>query len=200
MEKRRLRRAFGLLVPFSLCLLALAMPVQAVEVSADLVIQPKGEEAMSGKIYIKGDKVRQETTAEGETEIVIVRPDKKVSWTVTPGTKMYMEMPYQADEKPFEEWNKEKEKTSKYIGDETISGVSCKKYESQEEGEKVTFWVSSKYPFPLKVEDSESVMEYKNVKDGPLEDSLFEVPQGYSKMAMPAMPGKMDDEPKEKAQ
>jgi hypothetical protein len=31
-------------------------------------------------------------------------------------------------------------------------------------------------------------MEYKNIKMGAQADSLFEVPSGYKKMAMPAMP------------
>jgi hypothetical protein len=31
-------------------------------------------------------------------------------------------------------------------------------------------------------------MEYHNIKMGGQTDSLFEVPKGYKKMAMPAMP------------
>jgi outer membrane lipoprotein-sorting protein len=162
----------------------------AVEFSADMVIQPKGDEAMSGKIYVKGDKVRQETSEEGESQVMIIRPDKKVTWMISPEEKTYMEMPYQSEDKTFEEWTAEKEKKAKLLGEETVSGMPCKKYESVEDGEKTIFWISKQFPFPLKVEDSEVTMEYKNVKEGPLPDSLFELPAGYEKMAMPIVPEK----------
>jgi hypothetical protein len=57
---------------------------KAVEFSADMVIVPKGDEPLKGKIFVKGDKVRQETSEEDETQIMIIRPDKKVTWLLTP--------------------------------------------------------------------------------------------------------------------
>ena len=62
--------------------------------------------------------------------------------------------------------------------------MPCKKYETVEDGEK-TFWISTQFPFPIKVEDSEVTMEYQNIKMGALAESLFEIPPGYEKMAMP---------------
>ena len=75
----------------------------AVEFSADVVIAPKGDELMKGKVFVKGDKVRQETTEKDETQVMIIRLDKKVTWTITPEEKTYMEMPYQSPDKTFEE-------------------------------------------------------------------------------------------------
>lgn len=163
---------------------------KAAEFSADMVITPKGDEPMKGKIFVKGDKMRQETVEEDETQIMIIRPDKKITWMITPEEKTYMEMPYQSEDKTFEEWTAEKEKKAKFLGEETVSGMSCKKYEAVEDGEKTIFWISTQFPFPIKVEDSEMTMEYQNIKAGPLEDSLFELPQGYEKMAMPIVPQK----------
>ena len=74
--------------------MSLAVPVfqgiahAAVEFSADMVIVPKGEEPMKGKIFVKGDKIRQETIEEDETQIMIIRPDKKLTWTITPDEKI----------------------------------------------------------------------------------------------------------------
>jgi outer membrane lipoprotein-sorting protein len=161
---------------------------RSVEFSADMVITPKGDEPMTGKIYVKGDNVRQETAEEGETQIMIIRPDKKVTWMITPEEKVYMEMPYTAEDKTFEEWTAEKEKKSKLVGEETVSGLPCKKYESVEDGEKTYFWISPKFPFPIRVEDAEVIMEYKNIKEGSVADSLFDLPAGYQKMSMPVMP------------
>lgn len=178
--------------PLALGLLSLVSPAiaGAVEFSADMVLQPKGDEPMTGKIFVKGDKVRQETSEEGETQIMIIRPDKKVTWMITPEEKSYMEMPYQSEDKTFEEWTADKEKKSKFLGEETVSGIACKKYESVEDGEKTIFWIAKQFPFPIKVEDAEVTMEYKNVKEGPLADSLFDLPAGYEKMAMPVVPEK----------
>ncbi len=164
----------------------------AIEFSADMFIQPKDEEPLKGKIYVKGDKVRQEMTEEGEVQIMIIRPDKKVTWMIIPEDKTYLEMPYQAEDKTFEEWTAEKESKAKLLGEETVSGLQSRKYESIEDGEKTYFWISKKFPFPVKVEDAEVTMEYRNIKEGSVPDSLFELPSGYEKMTMPMMPGKSE--------
>jgi hypothetical protein len=189
-----MRIIFGFSLVFSL---AVAVPmllgpgqVKAAEFSADMVIAPKGDEPMKGKIFVKGDKVRQETVEEDESQIMIIRPDKKLTWMITPEEKTYMEMPYQSEDKTFEEWTAEKEKKAKFLGEEKVSGMSCKKYELVEDGEKTYFWISSQFPFPIKVEDPEVIMEYQNIKLGPLDDALFELPQGYEKMAIPIIPQK----------
>ena len=183
---------FSLVFSVSLAVLALLRPEQAkaAEFSADMVITPKGDEPMKGKIFVKGDKVRQETVEEDETQIMIIRPDKKITWMITPEEKTYMEMPYQSEDKTFEEWTAEKEKKAKFLGEETVSAMPCKKFETLEDGEKTHFWISAQFPFPIKVEDSEVTMEYQNIKMGTLEDSLFELPAGYEKMAMPIVPQK----------
>jgi outer membrane lipoprotein-sorting protein len=161
-----------------------------VEFSADVVIMPKGDQLMKGKIFVKGDKVRQETSDEDETQVMIIRLDKKVTWMIVPDEKTYTEEPYRSADKTFEEWTAEKEKNAKFLGEETVSSVLCKKYETDEDGEKTFFWISKQFPFPIKIEDSEMIMEYQNIKPGPLDDSLFELPPGYKKMAAPVVPQK----------
>jgi len=183
---------FSVIFSVSFALLAFLgiSQAKAAEFSADMVIVPKGDEPMKGKIFVKGAKVRQETSEEDETQVMIIRPDKKLTWMITPEEKTYMEMPYQSTDKTFEEWTADKEKNAKFLGEETVSGMPCKKYETMEEGEKTLFWISTQFPFPIKIEDSEVTMEYKNIKLEPLDDSLFELPVGYDKMAMPIVPPK----------
>lgn len=190
--KTKLLTFLGLGIAAAFCVVLASSSCHALEFSADLIIQPKGEDAIKGKIYVKGDKVRQEIAEEGENQIMIIRPDKKVTWMISPDEKTYMEMPYQAEDKTFEEWTDEREKNSKLIGDENVSGLQTRKFESMEDGEKTYFWVSKKFPFPVKVEDAEITMEYKNIKEGSVSDSLFELPPGYEKMSMPVMPGKSE--------
>lgn len=157
----------------------------AVEFSADMVIQPKDDEKMTGKFYIKGGNIRQETDVDGEKQILIVRADKKVSWMITPEEKMYMEIPWQEGDEAIEEWSATKEKDSKLVGEETVAGYVCKKFERTEDGQKVIYWVPKKMPFPIKIEDPEAVIEYQNIKEGSISDALFEVPTGYNKIPMP---------------
>jgi hypothetical protein len=55
----------------------------------------------------------------------------------------------------------------------------------------LTQWVADKLQYSVKVQTADSkgkvsgVIEYKNFKQGPQADSLFEVPAGYTKFSMP---------------
>jgi hypothetical protein len=158
------------------------------EFSADLVLKDRDAQKITGRIFVQDDKIRQEILEEGEKQVMIFRPDIGVIWLITPEEEMYIEMPYQTDNKRFEKWSAERENNAKFIGAETISGFSCKKYETEEEGEKTYFWVSDKVPLPLKVQYKDGSMEYKNIKQVSLPASLFEVPAEYTKMVMPVLP------------
>lgn len=184
-----IRLGFSVSVPAMLFFFLFAGFAVAAEFSADLVVTPKGEESLTGKIFVKGNKVRNEMAEDGEIQILINRPDKKVTWMITPEEKSYMEIPYQESDESFEEWTAEKEKGAKALGEETVSGQVCRKFEIVEDGEKTVYWVSKKLSFPIKVESSDTVMEYKNIKEGGVADSLFEIPDGYQKMSMPVPPG-----------
>jgi outer membrane lipoprotein-sorting protein len=160
----------------------------AADFSADFVVKSKGEDEIAGKILVKGQKIRQEIAEGEDKQILIIRPDKGVTWMLTTEDKSYMEIPYESQGQAFDVWTAESEKLGKLLGEETVAGYPCKKFELVEEGEKATYWVSKKLAFPIKVQDSESVMEYKNIKEGAVDDALFEVPQGFEKLALPAMP------------
>jgi len=86
------------------------------------------------------------------------------------------------------------EVSRKLIGKETIDGHSTEKYEvtfkDGNKTEKMYLWIATDIKFPVKMAavDGSYTMEYKNIKMGAQADSLFEVPSGYKKMAMPAMP------------
>ncbi|MBW1694323.1 MAG: DUF4412 domain-containing protein [Deltaproteobacteria bacterium] len=56
---------------------------------------------------------------------------------------------------------------------------------------KMTQWISRKLNFPIKIiyHSPQGVMstEYNNIQSSNVKESLFEVPQGFQKMSMPAM-------------
>jgi hypothetical protein len=168
---------------------------QAAEFSATMITKAGGKE-IPGKVYVKGDEMRNEIQAGGQSIINILRPDKKVVWIIMPQQKAYMEMPIsqETQQKMMTLTEKQKAKMKK-VGTETIDGYACDKYETtmdqQGKSRKVYTWIAIDLGVPIKIvsEDGSFSMEYKDIKPGKQADSLFEAPQGYQKMKMPfAMP------------
>jgi hypothetical protein len=189
----RNRRLLG--VVLGTILLLWAGLVQAAEFSATMITQTGGLE-IPGKVYVKGDKMRNEIQASGHPIINILRPDQKLVWIIMPQQKAYMEMPINpgTQQQMMALTDKEKAKMKK-VGSETIAGYNCDKYETtmdhQGKSMKVYTWVATDLGVPIRVvsEDGSFSMEYKDIKPVEVSDSLFEAPQGYKKMKMPfAMP------------
>ncbi len=163
---------------------------QAAEFSASVV--KKGVDfEKQGKIFVKGDKVRQEFATAGGNTTVILRLDKKVMWMLMPGQKTYMEIPF--DKEAFvKAMNLPEDQVSKkLLGTETINGYDTEKYETAmktDAGElKSIIWLSKKLGVPLRIEsaDRSFTQNYNDIKEGGVDDALFEIPAGYQTMAMP---------------
>jgi hypothetical protein len=156
----------------------------AADFSADFVATSPGEKEGRGKIYMQGNKMRMEPeTADGKA-VTISRPDKKVVWILMEEEKMYMEQAYREDPRT-QGWTPAREAQSKFVGNETVSGLPCKKYKAA--GREQVYWISEQIAFPVKMQDPDGTMLLKNIKIGKLPGSLFEIPSGYEKLAMPGM-------------
>lgn len=161
----------------------------ALELSADMITK-SGNNTYSGKLYIKGDKIR--TDMAGQSEYTILRQDKNVVWLVKPEKKAYLEMPFDPKQKPKIEEKIKGEASRKFIGIETINGYPTKKYEVvvKEDGRTKKFyqWIAEDIGFPIKTAtiNGSWAVEYRNLKKS-VSDSLFEIPAGYSKMTIPGM-------------
>ena len=170
-------------------LLAGAAP--AAEFSATMITKAGAQETQ-GKIFVKGDKFRNEMKADGGTQISIVRLDKKVMWLIMPAEKSYMEMPLnpQATEQMMLK-KPEAQVEMKLLGKETVNGYETEKYETsvrhRGEAMKQYIWLSKKLGMPIKVAaaDGSHSMEYRDIEEGGVSDALFEPPRGYQKMQMP---------------
>ena len=123
--------------------------------------------------------------------ISIVRLDKNITWVIIPEQKMYMEQPINPRmvSGVSEKMPGEIERT--FLGNETVDGKAAAKYriiaESSGERQTILQWSDTATSVPIKVsaEDGSWSVEYRNLKVGPQEASVFEVPQGYSKFSMP---------------
>lgn len=183
-----------LLVPLVAVLLSgVSELALAAEFSADMV-HKMGTMTSEGKIYVKGKKTRMEGgMGQG---ITIVDGDAGTVWVLQPAQRMYMEMkkgaqtmqPTQADEELAKVADK------KLMGTETVNGYQCEKYLYTYRDKKLgtlTQWVSPKLGYPLKMihasAEGETTFEYRNIKEGGVADSLFQIPSGYTKMEMPGM-------------
>jgi hypothetical protein len=153
--------------------------------------------AIVTKYAMDGDKVRSEMNMEGQNMISIIRPDKKVIYMIMPAQKMYMETPLQDTPKSpgIPDFKEQAEKFKKgegleTVGKETINGVACTKYKSGT-GETVSFiWISESTGHPVRVAAANGSYQadWKNLKVGKPDASLFEPPAGYQKMGFPGMP------------
>jgi outer membrane lipoprotein-sorting protein len=176
--------------------LLLAGAAQGAEFSATMITTAGGHETQ-GKIFVKGDKFRNEMQAGGGTQISIVRLDKKVMWVIMPAEKTYMEMPLNPQATQQMMIEKPEEQELKLLGTETVNGYKTEKYETsvKHRGKVVKqyIWLSKKLGMPIKVAaaDGSHSMEYRDIQEGGVPDALFKPPKGYQKMQMPmGMPGR----------
>jgi hypothetical protein len=186
---RRGSRITGVVV--LLFLLVLGNVVLAAEFSADMV-QTHRSMTTNGKVYIQANKMRMEMNTPKGTAINIMDTDAGLMRMVQPEQKMYIEMKApqagiaQSDEALAKMADKKK------VGTEKINGYDCDKFEiiyHDKNLGKTTQWFSNKLNFPIKMvyegPQGQMITEYKNIKEGKQDSSLFQVPAGYRKMEMP---------------
>ena len=198
------------LLSFAL-LIASAMPVEAgaiKEYSADQV-HLKGDKVLqTQKIHAAPEKIRTEmlSPAGQGSMTIIFRQDKKLTWTLFPEKKMYVETLLNEAElkKDLTDLQKDAVVKEEDLGTETINGYKCQKKRVQTSlkmmnrniNTSTTVWKCDELDIPLRTQSGEGTMtELRNIKPGSQPASLFEVPAGYKKAAnmMEAM-GMMGEE------
>ena len=178
----------------------------ASEFLADVVMKG-GMMSGDGKVWVKGQKSRQEMGTAAEKMIIIMDLDQGFQWTVMPDIKMYMKTKIQTKGKGFSPENfvgtqpGHMEAQIKRIGTEVVKGYKCEKYlftfEDKQMG-TMTQWFSKKLGYPIKTVNKadmmgEVVTELQNIKKANIRDDLFMVPSDYQEMPtpqIPQMPGK----------
>ena len=174
-------------------------------------IDKKGQETLVGNIYIGDKGVRSETMVNpenGQQMITIYIVDENVQYFINPQTKKY----YQTNIKP--------EELEKWFGDditvdekntlktEKIQGYKCKikkvsttvKVLGFSKTVKSTQYFSEKLGVAIRtVNDDGSAIEYRNIKEGKQDPSLFKLPEGLTKTSnmMGVFMGTAEEEPTE---
>ncbi len=133
--------------------------------------------------------------------ITIGRQDLGRAWILLPGLKRYREISLKemGTRKLF--FEPTPEQILEKLGTETVEGYRCRKMRVRNtvEGPQgpveaiSTVWVSKGFPVPLRtLSDRGTLTEYRHIEEGPQPAALFELPEGYTKMAssMPFLGGR----------
>lgn len=158
----------------------------------DMITRAPGAPPLTQKVWLKGNKMRMEMTAEGETTVYLINPDAGIAYLYMPAENMAMKIDFaEAPESPIQ--SIEYERIEKYrptiVGTETVDGKACIITEYIVEGTKTKIWIWKEKGFPIRMEHTtpEGIMliEYKNIKLVDIPDSLFELPAGVQIWEMP---------------
>ena len=163
---------------------------------------PQG--TMRQKFFYELEKNRTEMNMGEQPVVTITREDLGVIWMII-GNSMYMETSMTDIEKYAEktEGSPDAMEIVEYskLGEETIDGYKTTKYKvitRDPDGDQMTgfFWLTDEQiavrmemDFEMDGEQTHIVVRLEDIEIGPLADSLFEVPPGYTKIEMGGIPG-----------
>lgn len=192
-----------------------ALPAEAMqltnpqaEYSADRVMQTENA-TFEQHVYYTPTKERTEMLASGknaeEMPIQILRKDAKVMWQLMPSQKMYME--YSLDRPAPKTARKDPADMAKWdfeetvVGEEVMDGMHVTKYKTiatSTDGKKFGgFSWRTKEGIQVKLdllykegeEKHRMTTELRNLKIGPQDPQLFDIPPGYTKFDMAGIMG-----------
>jgi len=176
----------------------LAPAARAVDFTADIVRTMDGQPTPGGKAKaaVMGGKMRMETAIEGQQQIMISDPAAGKVLMIMPSMNSYIEMALDPARMGPEALKDSAGDLGQWrtLGRETLDGWDCEKrvfeFKDKSKGD-VTAWFADKLGHPIKSVMKEGsstmVMEYKNIKTGPVDAALFTVPAGCQKMSIPGM-------------
>lgn len=164
------------------------------ELYYEMVVSGKGMEQATTRIHMKGERMRMEGEAMGQRFIMIHLED--AFYTLDPSTKTGMKLPrtLEADDDDEEDaFTLESitegvdASTLRYVGKETVRGVSCHIVESREieTGHRVRMWLHETHGFPMKTEtvadngEVQLLMEVTEFEVGNIAEALFVIPEDY---------------------
>jgi hypothetical protein len=174
---------------------------EASEFLADVVMKG-GMMSGNGKVWVKGQKARQEMGTQAEKMIIIMDLDQGFQWMLMPDSKMYMKTKIQSKGKGFRPESfvgmqqGPMQAQIKRVGTETVKGYKCDKYlftfNNKEMG-TMTQWFAIKLGYPIKIVNETDTMgkvitELQNIKKASVRDDLFIIPPDYQEIKQPPVP------------
>jgi hypothetical protein len=168
---------------------AAALPSASVDYSADRVVETSSG-TFTGKVYATKDKERAETNVGGMQSVMILRRDKQLGWMIMPTHKMYQTLDFAKAQAQSGAAPDDQVQITE-VGTETIEGHSANKYKMlTKDGSAGGFIWITEHGIPVKmdmlskdgVEKTRMTITLKNLKIGPQDAQLFELPNGLTAM------------------
>ena len=157
----------------------------------------QGRKVMNGKVSVKDELFRMETTADGQTAVII--HNREGTFTVMPSEGMAMRTPARH---PGQQAIRGADDYAQYlqqhhaerISSETIDGRACEiyRFSDPEAGGMVTAWVWKEKMFPIRFEiegaDGKMLIELSNLQlSANIPDAAFQLPDGVQVMDLGAL-------------
>lgn len=159
------------------------------EFSADIVTVDKGGET-TGKAFLGKDKTRIEYT----DTVIITRVDRNKSWVFFPKERVYIERPIDRKLVTSASGKSANEVFREPLGEEAVDGRPARKYRVTYQDKAGTVavlqWIAIDGGTPIKAasDDGSWSIEYRNIRMGPVDPKLFEIPEGFVPAEKPALP------------
>ncbi len=155
-------------------------------VKYDMLITSPGTPTMTTKVWMKNNKMKTETTVEGETVVMLIDIDAQTMYMYFPEQNMAMKMTFEMPESAIDEAQSIPDYNPVIIGTETMDGKVCLVIEYTIEGSTAKMWIWKEKGFPIRVEmtttEGTVIMEYKNIDFSDIPDSEFELPAGVTEI------------------
>ena len=165
----------------------------AVSFSADLVIT-EGGKIKTSTFFLLDDLYRLDVVENGQELIILVNRTSGKTRIVIPDEKQYREIENDSfqsvSNNPIEAYNRiRRDYESRTAGSETIAGIACDKVILSDAGtDLMNAWVARPYDLPILIVNPATgdKFELKNIKEGRMDKSNFQVPAGYTEQEDPA--------------
>jgi hypothetical protein len=153
--------------------------------SADEIIT-EGKQHRRVKIYATEKALRGEGEENGQKSITIIRFDRNVMWTLVPQKKSYAETSLNFGKGITSLQEGSIEPGCSVVGEEQVGGYRCVKevcrFTIVGKDYSETRWASKELGgLIIKYTDGVQTLELENIKLGPQDPVLFEIPAGYQK-------------------
>jgi outer membrane lipoprotein-sorting protein len=153
-----------------------------------MVTTAAGMSQQTTKVWLKGNMMRTEMTAEGTTIISIYNSDEETAYAYYPDMGMVMVITYQPQESAADETEGVTNYSPTILGTENYDGKVCLVIQYTYEGTTTKMWIWKQYGFTIKMEVTSSegtyTVEYKNIVFNSVTDDVFVLPSGLTTMTV----------------
>jgi len=160
---------------------------RAVSFSAEEVIG-HAQQSRRAKIWVSDLGFRSEGAENGPGSVTILRRDRNLLWAFSPQARTFTETPFDLGSGGASTDSIALEPGCQVAGQETVSGYLCRKEVCRTsvggQNYSETRWAAQELSwFIIKYTSGTSTMLIENIKLGPQDSRMFEVPAGYAKAA-----------------